>query len=109
LANLDREQLQDSGTQAQKLTARRSKAQQKWRDKNRLTKTQLNVMARTVTHEGLSDVAKDFKLRGKAEAVAFCAYVVRSMKQKGAGDATTYLYLEALKAGFKRDRDIFSP
>ncbi|PHS79133.1 MAG: hypothetical protein COB59_03540 [Rhodospirillaceae bacterium] len=109
MANLDMEQMQEPGAQARKLTARRSKAQQKWRDKNRLTKTQLNVMARTITHEGLSDVAKDYGLRGKAEAVAFCAYVVRAMKQKGAADASTYLYLEALKAGFKRDRDIFSP
>lgn len=109
MANLDIEQTQGQGLSAKNLTARRSKAQRKWREKNRLTKTQLNVMARTITHEGLIDVARDFKLRGKAEAVAFCAYVVRAMKQKSGGDAATYLYLEALKAGFKRDRDIFSP
>jgi len=86
-----------------------TQAQRKWRDKNRFVKTQLNVMARTITHKGLEEVADHFGLRGKAEAVAFCAYVVRAMKQKGDREAATYLYLDALKAGFKRDRDIFSP
>ena len=86
-----------------------SKAQRKWRDKNRYVKTQLNVMARKITHDGLNEVADVFGLKGKAEAVAFCAFVVRAMKQKGADDAATFLYLDALKAGFKRDRDIFSP
>ena len=86
-----------------------AQAQRKWRDKHRFIKSQLNVMARTITHEGLQEVAETFNLRGKAEAVAFCTYVVRAMKQKGEGDAATYLYLDALKAGFKRDRDVFSP
>ena len=90
-------------------TEKRTLAQRKWRDKNRFVKSQLNVMARTITHEGLKEVADEFELKGKAEAVAFCAFVVRAMKQKGQSDAATYLYLDALKAGFKRDRDIFSP
>ncbi|MBL4693008.1 MAG: hypothetical protein JKY92_06730 [Magnetovibrio sp.] len=109
MANLESELSSGQGLNAKSLTARRTKAQGKWRDKNRFVKSQLNVMARTITHEGLKDVAATYELRGKAEAVAFCAYVVRAMKQKGQRDATTYLYLEALKAGFKRDRDIFSP
>ena|GEM_PF-808865 len=94
---------------AKSMTARRTKAQSKWRDKNRFVKSQLNVMARTITHEGLLEIASTFNLKGKAEAVAFCAYVVRAMKQKSDRDAATYLYLDALKAGFKRDRDVFSP
>lgn len=89
--------------------ARRSSAQRKWRAKNRQVKSQLNVMARTITHEGLAEVAHLFGLTGKAEAVAFCTYVVREMKQKGERDAATYLYLDALKAGFKRNRDVFAP
>lgn len=84
-------------------------AQRKWRDKHRFIKRQLNVMARTITHDGLSEIAQKFDLHGKAEAVAFCVYVVRALMQKGERDATTYLYVEALKAGFKRDRDVFSP
>lgn len=84
-------------------------AQKKWRDKHRFVKSQLNVMARKVTHDGLKEISDTFGLNGKAEAVAFCAYVVRALKQKGEGDAATFLYLDALKAGFKRDRDVFSP
>lgn len=84
-------------------------AQRKWRDKHRFVKTQLNVMARKITHDGLGDIAEKFGLRGKAEAVAFCVYVVRALLQKSERDATTYLYIESLKAGFKRDRDVFSP
>jgi len=86
----------------------RTQAQQKWRDKNRAVKSQLNVMARTATHDGLAEGAQEFGLKGKGEAVAFCAYVVRALKQKGAQDAPTYLYLDALRAGFKRDRDSLS-
>ena len=86
-----------------------AQAQRKWRNKHRFVKSQLNVMARKITHDGLQEISDTFGLHGKAEAVAFCAFVVRAMKQKGERDAATYLYLDALKAGFKRDRDIFSP
>jgi hypothetical protein len=86
-----------------------TQAQRKWRAKNRSVKTQLNVMARTITHDGLREVAEVFHLRGKAEAVAFCTYVVHELNHKGQRDATTYLYLDALRAGFNRDRDTFSP
>ncbi|MCW8915572.1 MAG: hypothetical protein OQK24_06930 [Magnetovibrio sp.] len=86
-----------------------AQAQRKWRDKHRFIKSQLNVMARKITHEGLEEISEQFGLNGKAEAVAFCTYVVRAMHQKGERDATTFLYLDALKAGFKRDRDVFSP
>ena len=109
MANLETQLGTEQSLNAKSLTARRSKAQRKWRDKNRFVKTQLNVMARTITHEGLKEVAEAFDLKGKAEAVAFCAYVVRAMQQKSDRDAATYLYLDALKAGFKRDRDVFSP
>lgn len=82
-----------------------SEAQQRWREKNRLIKSQLNVMARKVTHDGLEEIAEGFGLSGKAEAVEFCAYVVRALQEKGQRDAATYLHLNALKAGFKRNRD----
>jgi len=86
-----------------------TEAQRKWRDKNRFVKSQLNVMARKITHDGLKEISEVFGLHGKAEAVAFCAYIVRAMRQKGERDAATFLYLDALKAGFKRDRDTYSP
>ena len=58
-------------------------AQRKWRDKNRFVKRQLNVMARTITHDGLNEIAAKFDLRGKAEAVAFGVYVVRRSVEGG--------------------------
>lgn len=86
-----------------------TEAQHKWREKNKDVKSQLNVMARKITHDGLSSISDEFGLRGKAEAVAFCAFVVKSMQQKGQRDAATFLYLDALKAGFKRDRETYAP
>lgn len=86
-----------------------AEAQRKWRDKNRDEKTQLNVMARKVTHDGLKEISEAYGLHGKAEAVAFCAFIVRELAHKGEQDAATFLYLDALKAGFKRNRDIFAP
>jgi len=86
-----------------------TQAQQKWREKHRDEKSQLNVMARKITHDGLKEISETYGLHGKAEAVAFCAYIVREMAHKGEQDAATFLYLDALKAGFKRNRDILSP
>lgn len=86
-----------------------AEAQRKWRDKNRDVKTQLNVMARKSTHEQLMEIASQYGLRGKAEAVDFAVFVICSMKHKGEGDAATYLYLNALKAGFKRNHNVFLP
>ncbi len=86
-----------------------AEAQRKWRDKNRDVKTQLNVMARKATHDQLMEIAAQYGLRGKAEAVEFAVFVTNAMQHKGQGDAATYLYLDALKAGFKRARNVFFP
>ena len=48
-----------------------SASQRKWRDKNRLVKSQLNIMARKQTHDALEEMAETFGLRGKGEAVTF--------------------------------------
>lgn len=82
-----------------------AQAQRKWREKHKLVKSQLNVMAHKSTHENLNEISQHFELNGKADAVAFCAYVVKALLQKGERDATTFLYIDALKAGFKRARD----
>jgi len=86
-----------------------AQAQRKWREKNREEKSQLNVMARKVTHDGLKEISEAYGLNGKAEAVAFCTFIVRELAHKGEQDAATFLYLDALKAGFIRKRNIFSP
>lgn len=84
-------------------------AQNKWRDKYRFIKTQLNVMARKITHDGLDDVAKAYKLKGKAEAVAFCCYITRAQMQNGWKDPKSKMLMDSLAAGFKAQRDIYSP
>ncbi|MCK4940229.1 MAG: hypothetical protein KAR80_07995 [Rhodospirillaceae bacterium] len=86
-----------------------TKAQKKWRDKYRLIKTQLNVMARKVTHDGLDEIVETYNLRGKAEAVAFCCYITRAQMQKGWHDPRSKILMDSMVAGFRGQRDIYSP
>ena len=86
-----------------------TKAQNKWRDKYRFIKTQLNVMARKITHDGLDEVAKEYNLKGKAEAVAFCCFITRAQMQKGWKDPKSKMMLDSLVASFRGQRDIYSP
>ncbi len=86
-----------------------TEAQRKWRDKNRFVKTQLNVMARKITHDGLDEVAETYGLKGKAEAVAFCCYVARAFMQKGWHNPRDKIMMDSMIAGFRGQRDVFSP
>ncbi|MCK5166106.1 MAG: hypothetical protein KAQ66_02265 [Rhodospirillaceae bacterium] len=86
-----------------------AKAQNKWRDKYRFIKTQLNVMARKITHDGLEEIASTYNLKGKAEAVAFCCYVTRANMQKGWHNPREKILMDSLVAGFRGQRDIYSP
>ncbi len=52
-----------------------AKSQHRWRAKNKFVKTQLNVMARRLVHEDLSEIATEQNLRGKGEAVGFASFV----------------------------------
>ena len=85
------------------------KAQKKWRDKYRFVKTQLNVMARKVTHDGLEEIAEAYGLSGKAEAVAFCCFVTRAQIQKGWHEPRSKILMDSMAAGFRGQRDIYSP
>ena len=58
-----------------------STTQNKWRRKNRLVKSQLNVMARKQTHEELEEFAATFQLLGKGEAVTFAAFLTKPVKK----------------------------
>ena len=86
-----------------------ARAQSKWRDKYRFVKTQLNVMARKITHDGLDEVAKTYGLKGKGEAVAFCCFITRAQMQKGWNDPKSKMMLDSLVASFRGQRDIYSP
>ncbi|OFX08025.1 MAG: hypothetical protein A2516_11930 [Alphaproteobacteria bacterium RIFOXYD12_FULL_60_8] len=84
-------------------------AQQKWRDKHRFTKTQLNVMARKHVHGYLEDFAGTFSLRGKAEAVAFCAFATKMLMQHGEHNPEAKRLMTLIADAFHRDRDLFQP
>ena len=82
--------------------------QNKWRRKNRLVKSQLNVMAKKLTHEELDDFAGTFGLRGKGEAVTFAAFVTKALIQRADFDAKAARMLDDFTDAYHRDRDIYS-
>lgn len=85
-----------------------AKSQRKWRDKHRFVKTQLNVMARKLTHEYLDQIAARFGLRGKGEAVAFACFVTKAMMQRSDFDEEAAELLDIFKSTYHEDRDIYS-
>ena len=85
-----------------------AKSQKKWRDKHRLVKTQLNVMARESVHETLDKLAQNFNLRGKAEAVSFATFMVRALSQRADYSTEAARMLDDFAEAYHRDRDIYS-
>jgi len=85
-----------------------AQAQKKWRDKHRLVKKQLNVMARKATHNYLDDIAGRFNLRGKGEAVTFASFVTQALIQRADYNSEAARMLDALEETYHRDRDIYS-
>ncbi|HJN23807.1 MAG TPA: hypothetical protein QF509_07875 [Rhodospirillales bacterium] len=85
-----------------------AEAQKKWRDKNRLLKKQLNVMARAHIHFILEDIAMSFRLRGKGEAVTFACFVTRALTQRADFNAETARMLDDFITAYHRDREIYS-
>ena len=81
-----------------------AKHQKKWRDKHRLVKSQLNVMARSSVHENLNDFSDSFQLRGKGEAVSFCAFVTRALIQRADFSTEAARMLDDFIAAYHRDR-----
>jgi hypothetical protein len=85
-----------------------AKSQKKWRDKHRLVKTQLNVMARESVHESLDKLAQSFNLRGKGEAVSFAAFMVNALSQRADYSTEAARILDDFVNSFHRNRDIYS-
>jgi len=83
-----------------------AKHQKKWRDKHRLVKSQLNVMARKATHDDLMAFAEQFRLRGKGEAVTFCAFVTQALIQRADFSAEAARMLDDVIHAYHRDRDL---
>lgn len=82
------------------------KAQQKWRSKNRLVKSQLNVVARSWVHNDLDRFAESFQLRGKGEAVTFCAFVTRALIQRADFSTEAARMIDDFVLAYHRDRDL---
>ena len=85
-----------------------STTQNTWRRKNRLVKSQLNVMARKQTHEELEEFAATFQLLGKGEAVTFAAFLTKGLMQRAEFDGEAARMLDDITAAYHRDRDIYS-
>lgn len=84
-----------------------AKAQQKWREKNRFVKTQLNVMARRLVHDDLDEIAEHFDLRGKGEAVGFSSFVTKGLMQFSEHNHEARRLIELFSEAFERDRDMY--
>ena len=84
-------------------------AQQKWRKKNRLVKSQLNITARRKVHEYLDEIAAAHDLRGKAEAVTFSVYAMMALRQQGTFNKEAERLHRLLTEAYHRDRDMFQP
>ncbi len=85
-----------------------SKSQKKWRDKHRFVKKQLNVMSRRLIHSYLDEIAEEYKLRGKGEAVAFCCFVTKALIQRAGFNEETARILDVFQHTYNQDRDIYS-
>lgn len=84
-----------------------SEAQQRWRQKHRYTKTQLNVMVRRLVHKDLEETAARFDLRGKGEAVSFASFVTKGLEQYAEHDPQARELLDIFAASYDRDRDLY--
>jgi hypothetical protein len=84
-----------------------TKTQKKWRRKNHLVKSQLNVVARRSIHEELETFAETFQLRGKGEAVTFATFVTRALVQRADYNTESARALDDFIAAYHRDRDLY--
>lgn len=82
-------------------------AQRRWRDKNRFTKRQLNVMVRELVHRDMDEIADRLELRGKGEAVSFCSFVTKGLVQYSDHDPEARRLLNAFARAYGRDRDLY--
>lgn len=86
-----------------------AESQKRWRQKNKLVKRQLNVMARRIIHDDLEDMANAFHLKGKGEAVTFATFITKALLQQADYKKDTAQMLKMLEEAYHRDREIYSP
>lgn len=83
------------------------KSQQRWRAKNHLVKSQLNVMARRLVHDDLAEIAARYGLRGKGEAIGFTSFVTKGLMQYADHDPQARRFLDLFAAAYGRERDLY--
>ena len=81
--------------------------QKKWRDKNRLVKSQLNVVARRSVHDELDRISESFQLRGKGEAVSFTTFVTQALVKRADFSNKAAQMLDDFIEAYHRDREIY--
>lgn len=82
-------------------------AQQRWRQKHRFTKTQLNVMVPRLVHKDLEEIAERYKLRGKGEAVSFASFLAKGLVQYARHDTGARQLMDIFAEAYRRDRDLY--
>ena len=82
--------------------------QRRWRNKHKFSKQQLNVMARRLVHEDLDEIAAEFELRGKGEAVAFSSFLAKGLTQYAERDPGARQLLRIFADAYRRDRDLYT-
>ncbi|TVR80779.1 MAG: hypothetical protein EA405_09965 [Rhodospirillales bacterium] len=85
------------------------RSQSRWRARNRLVKSQLNVMARKGTFDALDAIAASFDLRGRGEAIAFACFAIRALMRRAEHDAAAADLIREFADGYRRDRDLYAP
>lgn len=85
-----------------------TESQRRWRAKNHRVKRQLNVMAQTLVHDYLDEIATRFDLRGKGEAATFGAFVTKSMLQQAEFNPEVDRLIALFAEVYHRDRDLYS-
>jgi hypothetical protein len=84
-------------------------AQRKWRRKNRLVKSQLNIMARKQVHDDLVELADSYGLRGKAEAATFAVFVTKALVQHAEFKTEAARMIDTFAKAYHRERDLYAP
>lgn len=84
-------------------------AQQKWRRKHRLVKSQLNIMARKQVHDDLLELAETYGLRGKAEAATFAVFVTKALVQHADFKTEAARMIDTFAKAYHRERDLYAP
>ena len=82
-------------------------AQHKWRQRNRLVKSQLNVMVRRLVHRDLEELADAAALRGKGEAVSLASFLAKGLHQYASHDSEAKRLLGLFLHAYERDRDLY--